>query len=81
MFNFKLTNQQHLSIELKLNDEDTFRIEYDIWDQQIDITDIWAAEISVYVLLSELTIRDIEAEILTDLKQDAIESYASYVAA
>ncbi len=75
----KLKDVQDQEIDLQLNDQDNFHIEYDIWDESIDITEVYADRISVYVLLTEKLLRDIEAEILTILKFNYAEDYLAAI--
>ena len=74
-----LQNQQDQAIDLLLNDEDSFHIQYAIWEGEIDITDIYAADISIFVLLSVSFIRGIETQIIANLTQSNAEDYASSI--
>ena len=65
-----LTNAQNQEILLSLNEEDNFLIQYDIWESEIEITDVWANTLSILVLLSDAFLDSIKERIVTQLHQD-----------
>jgi len=76
-----LADAQNQEIMLRLNEEDKFLIQYDIWDSEIEITDVWANKISILVLLSEPFLRSIAAQIVAQLHQEEQSDYIAALAA
>jgi len=77
--NFRLTDVQDQEIFLNLNSSDSnqtdfhqtlpFLIHYDITDEMIEVTDIWAGDICISSLLNETTLNQTAEKIEQSLKQ------------